>query len=178
MIYILLFAILILHEIGHSIFAKQYNIGTGKIGLGLYLFIIPVFYINLNEIWRLKNEKRIIINLGGIFFQLLAGIILVFIYQINQSDVLASLIKINLVIAMLNFNPFIKFDGYWALSDLLNNKDLYSQSNTAIKKWFNFKSHQYSKVITFYSIGRIIFYTFISYILINSIVIFLLSLWN
>jgi len=175
--YIILFIILIMHEIGHSAIAKQYNIKTGKVGLGIYLFI-PVFYINLNEIWRLKKEKRVLINLGGIYFQFISGIILITIYIISKSDIIGSLIKVNFIIAMINFNPFIKFDGYWVLADIINDKKLYYHSNKAIKSWLRLKSHQYSNAITYYSIGRIAFWVYVIYIISVSTINFCTILWN
>ncbi|MDD2277891.1 MAG: M50 family metallopeptidase [Candidatus Margulisbacteria bacterium] len=175
--YTILFIILIMHEIGHSAIAKQYNIKTGKVGLGIYLFI-PVFYINLNEIWRLKKEKRVLINLGGIYFQFISSIILITLYIISKSDIIGSLIKVNFIIAMINFNPFIKFDGYWVLADLINDKDLYSHSNKAIKSWLRLKFHQYSNIVTYYSIGRIAFWIYVIYISCVSTIKFLATLWN
>lgn len=175
--YILLFIILIVHEIGHSAIAKQYNIKTGKVGLGIYL-IFPVLYINLNEIWRLKKEKRVLINLGGIYFQLISGIILIIIYLISKPDIIGSLIKVNFLIAMINLNPFIKLDGYWVLADFINNKDLYSHSNKAIKRWLSLGAHQFSKSITYYSIGRIAFWFLIIYIISVSIINHFATLWN
>jgi putative peptide zinc metalloprotease protein len=163
-IYLILVFIFILHEIGHSIFAKLYNITSGKIGIGLYS-IFPIFYINLNEIWRLKKSKRVLINLGGIYFQLILGVFFVLIYLFTNSPILIKLLNINIGITIINLNPFLKFDGYWILSDCLNDKYLYQKSTIVIKKWLKIEKHKYSKLITIYSIGRLFFLFLIFYIL-------------
>lgn len=75
-IYSVVFAILFLHEIGHLISAKLFKINVDEIGIGLYT-IFPVFYINLNESWRLKPYKRNIINISGILIQLIIGCFIV-----------------------------------------------------------------------------------------------------
>lgn len=67
-----------------------------------------------------------------------------------------SIFKINLSIALLNLNPFLKFDGYWVLSDLLNEANLLKTSNNLIKDKFRTIS-KISNWIVIYTILRIIF---------------------
>ena len=44
-------------------------------GVGLYLFR-PVFYTDLSNAWKLNRKKRIVTDLGGIYFQ----VIMIFFY--------------------------------------------------------------------------------------------------
>jgi putative peptide zinc metalloprotease protein len=136
--YLILFGILIGHEMGHSFIAKSYKINTGQIGIGIYLYL-PVLYINLNEIWRLEKKKRMMINLGGIYFQLFIGLILIIIFYSTGSNMVGGLIKLNFLIAMLNLNPFVRYDGYWTLSDFLNDNNLYNNSRKLFRSWLSLK---------------------------------------
>jgi putative peptide zinc metalloprotease protein len=177
----ILFGILILHELGHSFIAKNYKINTGKIGIGIYLFL-PVFYINLNEIWRLEKRKRMMINLGSIYFQLLIGLILIIIFYVIGSNMVGGLIKLNFLIAILNLNPLVRFDGYWTLSDFLNDNNLYNNSTKLFRSWLRFKFPKSSKSLIVYTIFKTIFFAYIYYMLIK-LAIFLLTiffkfLWN
>jgi putative peptide zinc metalloprotease protein len=174
--FMVLFLVFLFHEIGHSILAKLYEINSGKIGIGLY-FIFPVFYININEIWRLKKDKRVIINLGGIYFQLLVGLILIILYFLTYSPVIVSLISVNIGVVIMNINPFLKFDGYWVLSDFINDNQLYIKSSIAIKQWLKFKRHSYSKFITCYAIGRLCFLIFVFYLIFLFTLNLILKIW-
>jgi putative peptide zinc metalloprotease protein len=179
--YLILFGILLIHELGHSFIAKNYKINTGQIGIGIYLFM-PVFYINLNEIWRLEKKKRMMINLGGIYFQLFIGLILIIIFYNTGSSIIGGLIKLNFAIAILNLNPLIRFDGYWALSDFLNDNNLYSNSTKLFRSWASFKFPKSSKTLIVYTILKTSFLAYIFYHLIKFaiylLIIFFNFLWN
>jgi|GEM_PF-1980895 len=150
------FAILLFHELGHSFSAKGFNVNVKEIGFGFY-YILPVLYVNLKESWKLKSDKRIIINLSGIYFQLIIGSFLaIYICFFDQNKVLTSIFKVNLSIILLNVNPFLKFDGYWILSDLLNETNLLKTSNNLIKNKFKTINKTNNWIVT-YTILRIIF---------------------
>lgn len=167
--YILLFGILILHELGHSFAARKYNVNVKEIGFGIY-YILPVFYVDLNEAWKLEKNKRVIINLSGIYLQLFSGILLFLLSVIfkNQSNILMNLYFINLSIVILNLNPFLKFDGYWILSDLINENDLNKTSNLVIKDLIKFKKPNEKWIVIFYSISKLIFIYCVISLLIKS----------
>ena len=44
-----------------------------------------------------------------------------------------NLFNLNLIIVLINFNPFLKFDGYWIISDLFSEKNLEKTANNVIK---------------------------------------------
>jgi putative peptide zinc metalloprotease protein len=175
-VFIFFLLILILHELGHAVFAKTYNISPGKIGIGWYS-LFPVFYINLNEIWRLEGTKRIIINLGGIYTQLVIGCLLVMLYMISDLSFIVRLIKLNVSTLIINLNPFIKFDGHWVLSDLLNDKDLQDKSSKTIKQLFKFQKPNQPISIIIYSIGRFAFLVFAYYLFLLLIIKSVKYLW-
>jgi putative peptide zinc metalloprotease protein len=156
--YALLFFILILHELGHTLSARKYNVHVKEIGLGLY-YILPVLYVDLNEAWKLDKKKRVLINLAGTYFQLISGVLL-FLSTIlfeSYTNIFMGLFFINLSIVALNINPFLKFDGYWITSDLINQNNLIATSNEVIKNMLKFKRLNQSPVIVIYSFLKLIF---------------------
>lgn len=166
-----LFVILFFHELGHSLSAKKFNINVKEIGFGFY-YIFPVLYVNLKESWKLKKKKRIVINLSGIYFQLIIGFFLsVFVLFYEQNTLSSSILKMNLSIILLNLNPFLKFDGYWILSDLLEETNLLKTSNSLIKEKFKLKTkNKFSNWIIIYTILRLVFITYVVQLAIYAII--------
>lgn len=117
--YTFLFTIVVvfIHEFGHVASAYKYGVLTKEIGFGFY-FVYPAFYTNLTEVWRLDKYKRTIINLAGVYFQLIIGFALIIIsYFLKNSELLYHMFYSNLLIVFFNINPLFKFDGYWIFSD-------------------------------------------------------------
>ncbi|MCB0607372.1 MAG: hypothetical protein KDD12_06645 [Lewinella sp.] len=124
--------ILFIHELGHAASAHLFKAPPKSIGFGFY-FIFPVLYTDVTDTWKLNRWKRTIVNLGGIFFQVLINLALIYwikhAHNIETIKVLRSLMIINTVTIFINFNPFFKFDGYWIYSDLFKIPNLRQQSN-------------------------------------------------
>jgi putative peptide zinc metalloprotease protein len=141
MFYPCAFLILYMHELGHAAASYCFKVIPKNIGMGFYL-IFPVLYTELNGVWKLSRTKRTIINTAGIFVQLLLNLILIAIVFNVSGDtskkVSQYLIQMNIFTMLLNINPFLKFDGYWILSDLFKFPNLRQQSNYYIIKAINF----------------------------------------
>jgi putative peptide zinc metalloprotease protein len=116
----------IFHELGHAS-ALQY--GGGKVrgmGVGLYL-IYPAFYTDVTDGYRLGRWSRVRTDLGGFYFHLIFALSLIILYVVfGQEFFLIPVLLINLDI-LYQCLPFVRFDGYWALTDLAGVPDLLSQ---------------------------------------------------
>lgn len=167
--YILLFIILIFHEFGHIISAKFYSTDVKEIGIGIYR-IIPVLYVNLDEIWKLDRKKRIIVNFAGIYFQSIIGVILIGLLVMSGQNIFGYLFYINYAVLILNLNPFFQFDGYWILTDLIKAKNLNQTSNFFLKNMF--KKNDISTIIKIYSILRISLFIYIAFHFIKKIILY------
>jgi putative peptide zinc metalloprotease protein len=69
---LVLYGCSILHEFGHAAAGKRFGATPGDIGFGFY-FIAPVFFSDLSDVWKLPPKERIIVNLGGIYFELIVA---------------------------------------------------------------------------------------------------------
>jgi putative peptide zinc metalloprotease protein len=170
LVYLLLFVVLIAHELGHAIAARRYNTVTREIGLGLY-YVMPVFYVDLNEVWKLDKKKRILINFSGIFSQLVIGVFIFLLSWVfkGAETVLMSLFMVNFIVIILNLNPFLKFDGYWILSDLLGENNLDKSANEITKHIFRPKAyHGKNPLLVIFSISRLCFIAWIFFIITRS----------
>ena len=122
-----------LHELGHAICC--YKNGGKVLSMGLMLFfLMPCFFCDVSDIYMFKDRKKsfsvavsgIAINyamgtLGCILFILLSAHniyipLLLFYYLANLGFVVFNLI------------PFVKLDGYWVVSSLLEVDNLMDKS--------------------------------------------------
>jgi len=109
------------HEFGHAAASAHYKEPSDSIGFGFYL-VFPVFFTDVTSIWNLNRWKRIVVNIGGIYFQLISNILLVGGYYLTEGQDIQVIFKYffiaNLAYIMYSVNPFLRNDGYWVYSDL------------------------------------------------------------
>jgi putative peptide zinc metalloprotease protein len=124
---LLVFLGILYHELGHAAAAQVYGAKHGPIGIGLYA-ILPVFYTDVSDAWRLPRHARTIIDLGGIYFQLLwATLLSTAFFMTERSFLMMAVLWTNLSV-LLSLNPFLRFDGYWVVSDVLGIPNLRRRS--------------------------------------------------
>tara|TARA_R110000868_G_scaffold410581_1_gene699151 strand:- start:2001 stop:3242 length:1242 start_codon:yes stop_codon:yes gene_type:complete len=112
--------ILFLHEFGHASACKKLGAEPGNIGFGFYV-LSPVMFADVSDIWKLKSKERNYVNFSGLYVEILIALILSIIYLFFFKAI--SLLIINSIILfsfLLNLNPFLRYDGYWILSDSMN----------------------------------------------------------
>lgn len=145
--FFIIIGFLVFHELGHAAASHRFGVPPGKIGFGIY-FIFPAFYTDLTAVWSLNKKERVVINLGGIYFQLLINLILIaFLFMYQQDEVIAYFLKkailINCLVSLYNLNPFFKFDGYWIYSDYFDIPNLRKQANELINQTLRFLGHYF-----------------------------------
>ena len=118
LVFIILFLSTFFHELGHASASKYCGISPGEIGFGIYLNI-PVFYTDVTGVWQLDRKQRLLVNIGGVYFQCLLLIPCYFLYFHTKNIFFGYLILATNLNFILVLNPFLKFDGYWIVSDLL-----------------------------------------------------------
>jgi Zn-dependent protease len=130
-----MFAIMSAHELAHAAVARALGCRAHRIGLGLFL-LLPVFYADVSEIWRLRPHRRVLVNLAGVTVQLMIGVALAAasVSDLSFSGIARTLFVINLISVMVNLLPFAKLDGYWIAADLMNVPDLQSRSWARLKR--------------------------------------------
>ncbi len=120
------------HELGHASACRYMGIKHGGIGFAMYL-TFPIFFTDVTKAWCLPRKKRMVINLGGIYFQLYILIGLIAVYYFTNSDFVRYLILAMNLGFVLVLNPFFRFDGYWIATDLLGVPNLRQQSMSTLR---------------------------------------------
>lgn len=124
------------HELGHASACKRFGIKHGGIGFGLYLNF-PVLYTDVTEVWKLDRSRRRVVNIAGVYFQLMCIIPIIVCFMLTDSDVLRYMIIIMNFGFVMTLNPFFKFDGYWMASDILGVPNLRQRSKEIIRYYIN-----------------------------------------
>ncbi len=128
-----------LHEFGHAFMAKKYNVSVPIIGVA-FLVLFPVLYTSTTAAVRLKSRKnRLMINMAGIMVELAVAIIAtlfwVFLPDGPMRSIAFTTASLSWALSLLvNLNPFMRFDGYYILSDALGVENLQERS-FAFAKW-------------------------------------------
>lgn len=122
----------VFHEIGHATASATYGIETKEIGMGFFYGVIPVFYSNLSKIWILPANKRIIANLGGIYFDVLLSAVCIAFWYITNMYFFLLYPYVIFGVSLKNVNIFMRYDGYWVVADILRSHNLLQESKQAV----------------------------------------------
>lgn len=133
------------HEFGHASACRFFGTKTGGIGLGLYI-TFPVFYTDVTDVWCLTRRQRVIVNIGGVYFQLIFLIPFFVVYFFTGNDICKLYIYATNLNFLLTLNPFLKFDGYWIMSDMAGVPNLRKRTTEYVKYLFNrIRNKEYEK---------------------------------
>jgi putative peptide zinc metalloprotease protein len=114
----LLLAIVLFHEVGHASAQIRAGLRPGPIGFQLYYYI-PSLFANVDASWSLKPRYRMMIDVGGVYFQCIASSLIYLAYLQTSSIHLLTVVITSDALCLITMNPFVHFDGYWLLSDAL-----------------------------------------------------------
>lgn len=129
-----------LHELGHAFTATRHGVRVAHMGVA-FLVMWPVLYTDTGESWRLRNRRqRLEIASAGILMELtLAGLATLAWNLTDPGDLRQALFFLAttawLVSLGLNASPFMRFDGYFILSDILDIPNLHERSFAIARTW-------------------------------------------
>jgi len=138
-LYVLMLLTIIIHEFGHALTCKHFGGSVNRMGIMFYLTMF-VFFCDTSSAWKFSSKwRRIAVSLGGAWFTFVLLGVLLHLFGLCAASgslwttVWATLILFNLIGLILNFNPFIKMDGYYILMDLTNIPNLRKRSFDFLK---------------------------------------------
>lgn len=123
-----------LHEFGHALTATRYGLRVAHMGIA-FVVMWPMLYTDTGESWRLAdNRQRLKIASAGIIAELaLAGLATLAWNLTTDGDLKQALFFLAttawLISLGLNASPFMRFDGYFILSDLLDMPNLHERAS-------------------------------------------------
>ena len=130
----------IIHELGHAYTAHRYGCRVAGMGIA-FLVLWPVLYTDVTDAWKLPSRRaRLAIGAAGMAAELAVAIIATFLWSFLPDGPVRSavfLVGTTTWIATLAVNamPFLRFDGYYLLSDWLGVENLFARS-FALARWW------------------------------------------
>lgn len=110
-------AVLLLHELGHCLAASICGIPIHRIGLYLYLGVLPKWFISFRGIRVAKDRQKIFVFCGGILMNIAMILTAAACYLISPSfEAAKSIIVSNLFMILNCLVPFSLTDGYFIFS--------------------------------------------------------------
>ncbi|MEN9888482.1 MAG: hypothetical protein RL559_519 [Pseudomonadota bacterium] len=134
-----IFAVKLLHELGHAFTAKHFGCRVPAMGVA-FLVMWPVAYTDTNETWRLTNRfQRLRVASAGILTELVVAAWATLAWAVLPAGGLQSaafvLATTSWVATLaINASPFMRFDGYFILMDALDMPNLHGRS-FALARW-------------------------------------------
>lgn len=126
------------HEFGHAYMAKLYGVSVPTMGIAFLVFW-PVLYTDTTHSWSLPSHQRLRIALAGMWVEtyitIIAALIWANVHNVTIQMICYVMVTINWVSTLLiNVSPFMRFDGYYVLSDILKTPNLQGRS-FALARW-------------------------------------------
>ena len=134
-----LLGVKILHEFGHALTAKRLGCRVPAMGVA-FLVLWPVAYTDVNDAWKLpRRQDRLKVGAAGVLTELtiaawatLAWALLPDGTARSAAFLLATTTWITTL--AINASPFLRFDGYFLLSDWLDIPNLHARA-FALARW-------------------------------------------
>ena len=129
----------LLHELGHAFTARRLGCRVPSMGVA-FLVLWPVAYTDTNETWKLTSRwQRLQVAMAGIVTELLIAAWATLAWGLLPDGGLreaAFVLATTSWVATLaiNASPFMRFDGYFILSDWLDLPNLHERS-FALARW-------------------------------------------
>ncbi len=129
-----------IHELAHAFTAKQYGLQVPTMGVA-FMVLWPVLFTDTTAAWKLTSrKKRLHIGVAGVLAELaLAGIATFFWTFLPPGPMKSAMFLLAtttwIITLGINLNPFMRFDGYYILSDLLDTPNLQERA-FAFARWF------------------------------------------
>jgi putative peptide zinc metalloprotease protein len=127
------------HEFGHGLTAKRF--GCRVPGMGAALLVLwPMLWTDCTDAWRLVDRRqRLLIDAAGVLAEIVLAVVASLAWSMlgdGPARSAAFLLSGStwLVALAINANPLMRFDGYYLLSDWLDEPNLQERS-FALCRW-------------------------------------------
>ncbi len=136
--------IALVHELGHALTCKYFGGEVSEMGF-LLIYFQPAFFTNVSDAWMFKEKKKkLLVSWAGIYIHLFLWAGATLLWRITDLETqlnsfLFVVMIVSGVLIIFNFNPLIKLDGYYLLSDWLEIPNLRKKAFGYLGSFFKSK---------------------------------------
>lgn len=129
-----------LHEFGHALTATRHGVRVAHMGVAMVV-LWPMLYTDTSESWKLANPRqRLAIASAGMIAELaLAGLATLAWSLVADGPLRSALFFLAttswVLTLAVNASPFMRFDGYFILADLVDMPNLHERSGNLARTW-------------------------------------------
>ncbi len=140
MTWLVVAAVLTVHEFAHGLTCCHFGGKVQSMGYML-IYFSPAFFCDVSDAWMFPTRReRMWVTFAGGYFQLVMWGLAAIAWRVLAEDTLASEILLIVMVTsgiqtLFNFNPLIKLDGYYMLSDYLEIPNLREKGFRAFRAW-------------------------------------------
>lgn len=129
-----------MHEMGHALVATRYGVRVAHMGVA-FLVMFPMLYTDTGESWRLRDARqRLAIASAGIAVELALAAFATLAWSLAPDGAFRNgmffLATTGWILTLaVNASPFMRFDGYFIASDLLDMPNLHERAGGQARTW-------------------------------------------
>lgn len=129
----------ILHELGHAFAATALGCRVHTMGIA-FVVMAPMPYTDVTDAWKLpRRQQRLIIDSAGILVEAAVAAVALLFWGLLPDGPLRScafvLSAVSIISSLaINLNPFMRFDGYYLLTEILGVPNLQARA-FALGRW-------------------------------------------
>ncbi|MDR3477818.1 MAG: PqqD family peptide modification chaperone [Gammaproteobacteria bacterium] len=118
---------IVLHELAHAFMTKYYGKKVANFGVG-WFWIGPIAFCDTSDMWLADKKQRVAVDFAGIFVDLVTGSIASLAILLVTNHFLIIFLWLiafyKYLMAFVNLNPILEFDGYYILMDGMGKDNL------------------------------------------------------
>jgi multidrug resistance efflux pump len=156
LVWVVVMCVIIAHELAHGLTCKHFGGSVHELGV-LLLFFQPTLYCNVSDAWLFPEKtKRLWVSFAGAYCELVLWALATACWCVfDPSTPLSSLSLVVMatsgVKSIFNFNPLIKLDGYYLLSDYLEIPNLRQRAGAywkdRLQHWWGAKHKEVTSIM-------------------------------
>lgn len=130
----------ICHELGHAYTARRFGCRVPSMGVA-FLVLMPVLYTDTSDAWRLTSRRqRMAVGAAGVITELCLAALATLAWSFLPDGPVRSAAFLIATVTWvgtlaINLSPFMRFDGYYLLSDALGVANLQLRSFELTRWW-------------------------------------------
>jgi putative peptide zinc metalloprotease protein len=119
---VVIFFVISLHEFAHGLTCRYFGGEVREMGF-LLIYFQPALYCNVSDAWLFpEKSKRLWVGFAGPYFELFLWALSALAWRVTDTETWINYLALIVttssgVKTLLNLNPFLKYDGYYLLSD-------------------------------------------------------------